>query len=162
MAEPGKKALRSWRGLEKVHALVDAGLERDLKTAGLPPLIWLRALDEISRMDDGVRPFQLQDALQIEQPAVSRLLEKMTAAGVITRTECAEDRRGWRVAATQAGHATRDRMADIYAEALARHFLEYLSDKQARALDEILGDLLDGARTSRSAISSAPGSPSGT
>lgn len=162
MAEPGKKALRSWRRLEKVHALVDAGLERDLKAAGLPPLIWLRALDEISRFEDGLRPFQLQDAIQLEQPAVSRLLEKMTAAGVVSRTECAEDRRGWRVEATQAGRATRNRMAEVYAAALARHFLEHLSDKQARALDEILGDLLDGALTSRGAVNSAPESPSGT
>lgn len=147
MAEPGRKALRSWRRLEKSHALVHARLEQALKAAGLPPLVWLRALEEVARRgEDGLRPFELQDALDLEQPAVSRLLDKMVAAGVLSRAECPDDRRGWRVAATPPGQETRTRMAEVYEAALSAHFLAHLGEKQARALDEILGDLLDAHR----------------
>lgn len=147
MAEPGKKALRSWRRLEKVHALVSAGLEGALEKAGLPPLVWLRALDEIERHgEEGLRPFALQPVLALEQPAVSRLLDRMAAAALIERSACAQDRRGWTVSATPAGRETRQRMADVYYSALEARFLAHVSDKEARTLDEILGDFLDAAR----------------
>lgn len=158
MAEIGRKALRSWRRLEKAYALVSAAIERDLKLRSLPPLIWLRALDEIVRHDEGLRPFELQQALAIEQPAVSRLLDKLIAADLIVRIECAEDRRGWIVRVTERGGDLRDRMTEAYIDALSHHFLAYASDKQAKNLDEILGDLLDGRRD-RPAVRSGPASP---
>lgn len=146
MAEPGRKTLRSWRRLERSYALVHGRLEEALKSQGLPPLLWLRALEEFARCgEDGLRPFELQDALGLEQPAVSRLLEKMVGAGLLNRTECQDDRRGWRVAATPLGAETRERMAIAYTDALSAHFLAHLGEKQARALDEILGDLLESA-----------------
>lgn len=147
MAEPGRKALRSWRRLEKTYALIHARLERALKAADLPPLVWLRALDEIARRaEDGLRPFELQDALDLEQPAVSRLLEKMVVAGLLSRTECPDDRRGWRVAVTPLGLQTRGRMTETYEAALSAQFLSHLGEKRARALDEIFGDLLGAHR----------------
>lgn len=147
MAEPGRKALRSWRRLEKSYALVHARLEQALKAEKLPPLLWLRALEEFARRgDEGLRPFELQDALDLEQPAVSRLLEKMVGAGLLNRAECQDDRRGWQVVATPLGAETRERMAAVYTDALSAHFLAHLGEKQARALDEILGDLLEARR----------------
>ena len=139
MAEIGRKALRSWRRLEKAYALVSAAIERDLK---------LRSL----------RPFELHQTLAIEQPAVSRLLDKLIAADLIVRIECAEDRRGWIVRVTERGGDLRDRMTEAYIDALSHHFLAYASDKQAKNLDEILGDLLDGRRD-RPAVRSGPASP---
>ena len=150
MAEPGKKALRGWRRLERVHAFVADRIESELKSAGLPPLVWLRALEELEHAgEDGLRPFELQRALDLEQPAVSRLLEKMAAAGAVARTDCAEDRRGWNMTLTASGREIRDRMASIHAAALSAHYLPHLSDKRARALDEILGEFLDSARAAK-------------
>ncbi len=148
MAEPGKKALRSWRRLEKAHDLVSGRIEQALKAAGLPPLLWLRALEELERHGDrGPRPYELQTALDLEQPAVSRVLARMAAAGLIARRECADDRRGWTIATTPLGHEARVRAAEVYATALFAHFLAHLGEKQARSLDEILGDLLDSLRS---------------
>ena len=147
MAEFGRKALRSWRRLERSHAIVSAGIERALKSAGLPPLIWFRAFEEFGRQEwKSLRPFELQTPLGLEQPAVSRLLEKMTAAGMVSRREFAEDRRGWTIDVTPLGRETHARMAEAYGAALSTLFLAHLGDKQARALDEILGDLLDAVR----------------
>ena len=110
-------------------------------------MLWLRALEELERRaNEGARPFELQRALGLEQPAVSRLLDRMMAAGVVARRECDQDRRGWTVTATALGQEKAGRMADVYARALSAHFLAHVSEKQARALDEILGDLLDAAR----------------
>lgn len=125
-------------------------IETALKRAGLPALVWLAALEELEQSgESGRRPFELQQALEIEQPAVSRLLEKMIGAGMAERTECVDDRRGWTVTATAAGREARERMATVYLAALSEHYLAHLSDKQARNLDEILGEFLDAAHGAR-------------
>ena len=46
---------------------------------------------------------------------------------------------------SEIGAETRERMAIAYTDALSAHFLAHLGEKQARALDEILGDLLESA-----------------
>ncbi|MFV0282138.1 MAG: MarR family winged helix-turn-helix transcriptional regulator [Rhodoblastus sp.] len=142
MADISKKTLRAWRRLDISHSKISARIEQALKSAGLPPLLWLRALEECERRDgEGLRPFELQRALDLEQSAVSRLLDKMAAAGAVERSECAQDRRGWRATATAQGRRMRENMAETYEQALATHFLAAISDKKARALDEILGEL---------------------
>lgn len=147
MAEFGRRALRSWRRLERAQAAVSAKIEGALKTAGLPPLLWLRVFEEFERREwASLRPFELQAPLGLEQPAVSRLLDKMTSAGMVLRQEFAADRRGWTIDATPLGRETHARMAETYLAALTAHFLMPLGDKQARALDEILGELLDTLR----------------
>ncbi len=147
MAEFGRKALRSWRRLERAHGVVSTEIESALKASGLPPMLWLHVFEEFERREwSSLRPFELQAPLGLEQPAVSRLLDKMTAAGMVSRQEFAADRRGWTIDATPLGRETHARMAEAYLAALTAHFLAPLGEKQARALDEILGDLLDALR----------------
>ena len=149
MAEISKKALRSWRRLSRAQSFVADRIEAALKGAGLPAHIWLAALDELEKAGEpGLRPFELQRALELEQPAISRLLDKMIGSGLAERRECADDRRGWTVTATDTGRETQQRMATVQIAALTKHYLAHLSDKQARNLDEILGDFLSSCRAS--------------
>lgn len=145
MADLGKKSLRAWMRLHRAHDRVSREIEQRLQAADLPPYLWFQALRELDRADPaGLRPFEIQAALGEAQPAISRLLDRMAKAGFLEREVCADDRRGWRVALTEAGRAAKDRMAEIYTDALAEHFVGRLSDKQVKALDEILGDFLSG------------------
>ncbi|MCB1533977.1 MAG: MarR family transcriptional regulator [Rhodoblastus sp.] len=149
MAEIGKKTLRSWRRLARAQSFVADRIEAALKGAGLPALVWLAAFDELEKAGEpGLRPFELQRALELEQPAVSRLLDKMIGAGMAERRECDDDRRGWTVTATDSGRKTQERMATTQVAALTEHYLAHLSDKQARTLDEILGEFLSSSRAS--------------
>lgn len=146
MAEVGKKASRAWRRLTTVHIAVSNAIETALKAADLPPELWLRALDALERAAGGMRPFEVQATLGIEQPAVSRLLDRMHQAGSIERVACDDDRRGWRVSITDEGRQTLERMTETRRAALAEHFFDRLTEKQLKTLDEIFGDWLDARR----------------
>ena len=60
-------------------------VESALKAAGLPPLAWYEVLVELDRAGAcGVRPFALEEALQLPQYGLSRLLARMEEAGLVT------------------------------------------------------------------------------
>lgn len=143
MAELGRKTLRAWLRLHHADKLITRALEEALAAAGLPRLIWRDALVELERREAaGMRPYELQAALEEDQPAISRLLDRLVAAGCVERAPCDDDRRGWRVSITDKGRETLSKMNEIHAGAVAAHFADRISEKQAKTLDEILGDLL--------------------
>ena len=147
MTELNKKSLRAWRRLDAVHAAVSTAIEQAMRAADLPLLNWYRALDALDRgPPEGMRPYQLQAALGEAQPAVSRMLDRMVGAGLVTRVVCGEDRRGWTMAATTAGREAHAKMAHVFATALSAHFVSHLGDKRMRALDDSLGDLIEASR----------------
>ena len=143
MVELSKKALRSWTRLMRAHARTSAAIEERLKSAGLPAFACYALLNELERGPvDGLRPFELEHATGEPQYGVSRLSERLAKAGLIRRTECADDRRGWRISLTDEGRAMRGRMWDVYSAVLAETYVDRLGDKQIKALDDILGDLV--------------------
>ena len=75
-------------------------VESALKAADLPPLAWYEVLVELERAGAyGVRPFALEEALQLPQYGLSRLLARMEAAGLVLRGSCPGDGRGQMVVA---------------------------------------------------------------
>ena len=147
MTDLAKKEIRAWNRLSRVHALVTGALDARLKGAGLPPASWYPILSALGKADvAGLRPFEIEEATGEAQYNVSRLLDRMAKAGVVLRSPCEDDRRGWRVALAEPGRAMHARMWEVYAACLAESFVDPLSGKQIRALDEICGDLLDRVR----------------
>jgi DNA-binding MarR family transcriptional regulator len=79
----------------------------------------------------------------LAQYNLSRLLDRMAAAGYVERQPCADDGRGHLVAITEAGRAMRRRMWPVYARAIEAAVGRRLSAKQAATLGELLGHLID-------------------
>ena len=143
MAGLGKKSVRAWTRLLRAHARITAAIDSRLKDAGLPPHPWYSILFELGRgPDEGMRPFELEEATCEAQYNISRLLDRMVRAGLVRREACADDRRGWRIVLSDDGRAMRERMWAVYSDALAENFVDRLGDKQVRTLDESLGDLV--------------------
>jgi DNA-binding MarR family transcriptional regulator len=138
-----KKELRAWLRLGKVHARLTAAIDLRFKSEGQPPAAWFPILSELARCGpEGLRPFELEQATGEAQYNISRLLDRMTKAGLVARQACEDDRRGWRVALTESGGAAAARMRTIHDVALAEDFIAPLTGKQVKSLDSILGDLL--------------------
>lgn len=137
---PSKSAILAWARLERAHRAAVGTVEAQLAEAGLPDLAWYDVLLELERAGkEGLRSFQLQAALLFQQYNLSRLIDRLAAAGHVAKSPSPEDGRGLVLTITASGQALRGRMWPVYAaaieEALGRHF----SDAEARQLAEFLG-----------------------
>jgi len=141
--KPSQTVERAWARLIKAQRAALGGVEAALKAAELPPLSWYDALLELERAGTpGLRPFELERAMLLEQYNLSRLIDRMEKAGYLERQVCAEDGRGQIVAITTAGKAMRRRMWPVYAAAIQDAFGRHLSEQQAKSLDTLLGALI--------------------
>ena len=143
---PHEATVVAWARLIRARQAVVAAVERDLKAAGFPPLEWYDVLLELSRAPYGaLRPFELEGKLLLAQYNLSRLVDRLTQAGLVEKFRCEKDGRGQLLRVTEAGRELRERMWPAYAEAIERHLGSHLKAGEAEALGAILSRLLDPA-----------------
>ena len=138
---PSDAVIRAWARLIRAQQSVLAAVEAELKAAGFPQLAWYDVLLELSRAQEGLRPFALEQELLLAQYNLSRLLDRLEGAGYLERRACPEDGRGQIVAITAAGRALVKRMWPTYRAAIARHLGGKLSEDEASRLATLLGKL---------------------
>lgn len=142
--KPAEATIRAWARLMKAQHRALGSVESALKAAGLPPLAWYDVLLETERAGrDGLRPFELEQAMLLAQYNLSRLVDRIETAGYVERRPCADDGRGHLIAITDAGRAMRRRIWPVYARAIEAAVGQRLSGKQAATLGELLGQLID-------------------
>jgi DNA-binding MarR family transcriptional regulator len=117
MTTPAAVTLLAWDRLLGAGARALRTVRRELRRAGLPPLEWYDILVALERRG-GLRPRDLQSVLEIEQYNLSRLLTRMTAAGLVAVAPCPGDGRGQIFALTADGAARRAAMWPAYAAAI--------------------------------------------
>ncbi|MGF1622788.1 MAG: MarR family winged helix-turn-helix transcriptional regulator [Rhodomicrobiaceae bacterium] len=140
--QPDETILRSWIALMRAHHAALGTVENALKNAGLPQLGWYDVLLEVERAGKGgLRPFELERKLLLPQYGLSRLLERIAAAGYIERRPCGDDRRGQLVVITRAGAKMRSRMWPVYAEAVEAAIGLHLTSDEAATLARLLRKL---------------------
>ena len=145
---PTPTTIRAWARLMTAQQLALSAIERDLKTAGLPPLVWYDVLLELDRAPAaGLRPFELERTMLLAQYNLSRLVDRIERAGYVERRACEEDARGHRIAITERGRALRRRMWPVYARAIEAAVGRHLTAKQSVMLDDVLGHLIEGQRS---------------
>ena len=95
----------AWRGLLDQHARAHCALERALKDHDLGVSEY-EVLERLCDGDPGHRRMQdLGAAVHLSQSALSRVVARLEADGLVERKMCTEDRRGIYVAITAAGRA---------------------------------------------------------
>ena len=142
-SEPCQSAVRAWARLVRAHQAAMSRVESAMKAAGLPPLAWYELLVELDRAGDcGVRPFALEEALQVPQYGLSRLLARMEGAGLVLRGTCPGDGRGQIVAMTEAGREMLLRMGPVHSAAVQQAVGARLSPQEADGLAQLLGRLI--------------------
>lgn len=142
MTAPARSTILAWTSLVTTSRVLLDEIESALKAEGFPALGWYDALLEIEKAGDtGIRPFELKDRLLLPQYSVSRLVERLVAAGYVERRDVEADGRGQVVALTAEGLSLRKAMWPVYAGVLTRSVEQRLSRDEARDLAELLGKL---------------------
>jgi DNA-binding MarR family transcriptional regulator len=136
----------AWRALVNAHAALVGTFEEALADEQLPPLAWFGVLGALYRADDHrLRPRDLGLHLTISKSGLTRLVDRMVAAGLIERRDCPSDRRGHLIALTDSGEAVFRDMWPIYAQSFEASFASRLSADEAETLRALLDRLRDTA-----------------
>ena len=132
-----------WVALLRAGTAVQSAIQTEAKAAGFPPLEWYDVLWELERAHPrGRRPFELEGRLLLAQYNLSRLIDRLERAGYVARQRCREDGRGQVLVITEAGQAIRKEMWRVVSAAIDRHIGAKLSEEDARALCELLLQLM--------------------
>jgi DNA-binding MarR family transcriptional regulator len=136
----------AWAALLRVHAALVPQLDRELQAACGLPLTWYDVLLELNsapgrRLSMG----ELGAVAVVSRSRVSRVVDQLAAAGLVTREANPDDRRSAYAAITEAGRERLRAAAPTYLGGIDRHFTAQLSAAEARgvatALEKILSAL---------------------
>ncbi len=135
MPKPRTKQMTAWRSFLEAHAALSRALEEELQDAHELPLAWYDVLLQLSEALGGsLRMQQLADSVLLSKSGLTRLFDRMEAAGYVRRKPCDDDRRGTLAVMTPSGRAALKRAAPVHLSGIERHFARYLSDGEAQVL----------------------------
>jgi DNA-binding MarR family transcriptional regulator len=79
----------AWRKFLMAHVILIEQIERDLAQAKLPPLSWYDVLFALSEASDRkLRLHELAQAVLLSRSNLTRLVDRLEAAGLICRESC--------------------------------------------------------------------------
>ena len=123
--------------MEAYHSLekqLGAALEEQVGV----PHTWFEVMLRISRAADGLAPMgSLADQVALTGGGVTRMVDRMAAAGLVERVPCASDRRVVYAGLTQEGRAVLDKAVSVHEDNLRRMLCDF-TDRELVALDELL------------------------
>jgi DNA-binding MarR family transcriptional regulator len=140
--------LDAWRTFLNAHAAAIERAEQALAAAALPPLSWYDALWPLYRAPGRkLRMGELAaQVVTISRSGLTRLVDRLEAAGLVRREPSSVDRRGTVVAITRDGSALLRRMWPVYAGEIRRSFVDVLEAEEATTLREALARVHSAAR----------------
>jgi DNA-binding MarR family transcriptional regulator len=139
--------LDAWRALLNAHAAMLRRIEESLAAAGLPPLSWYDVLWPLYRAPERtLRAGELaENVVTISRSGLTRLVDRIEAAGLLRRRPSADDRRGTEIVLTREGAAMLRKMWPVYAADIRTSFVDVLGAEEAAVLRDALGRVHDAA-----------------
>jgi DNA-binding MarR family transcriptional regulator len=138
--------LEPWKLFLQAHAAVLDALEHDLRERLDLPLTWYEVLLHLAEAPDGrLRMTDLAGSLLLSKSGVTRLVDRMEAAGLVERGVCSSDRRGAFAVITDRGRALHRKAAPVHVRGIDDLFLDHLTGAERRALVAGLRKVLGGA-----------------
>ena len=133
--EPDEARLAAWRALLNAHAAAVGAIERDLAAAGRVPLTWYDVLVALSEAPgERLRLHELADRVVLSRSGLTRLVDRLEAAGLLRREACPTDRRGAFAVLTPEGAATLLQTWPTYARGIVEHFSRFLERDEVEAV----------------------------
>ncbi|MBP2702225.1 MarR family transcriptional regulator [Microbispora sp. RL4-1S] len=128
---------RAWRAHLAAHRLLSHQLDRDLQDSGLSLNDYEILVNLSESPDHRMRMSELADATIQSRSRLSHQISRMEAAGLVTRMNCEDDRRGTFAVLTDHGWTTIQKVAPGHVFSVRSHFIELMTPEQVTALEEI-------------------------
>ena len=135
--------------LVEAHARLTGALGAELQQATGLPLAWFEVLLRLGRSpDQRLRMSELARQMPLSTSGLTRLIDRVEAAGLVRREACPSDRRGQLAVLTDEGEAALGRALPVHVEGLRRHL--------AAAVGDDLDVVTDALRRVRDALGPCP------
>jgi DNA-binding MarR family transcriptional regulator len=141
---PTRDQLSAWRSFLRAHATVIRVLEselvaeQDLSLAAYDVLVQLAEAPERR-----LRMTELADAVLLSRSGVTRLVDRMERAGLVSRCRVASDGRGIAAQLTDAGLSRLRVASRTHLAGVLRHFVDRLTEDELMTLERISRRLAD-------------------
>ena len=123
------EGIATWRAFLEAHARLVTAVERDLAAAELPPAGWYDVLLPLYEAPERrLRMAELAERVLISRTGLTRLVDRIEAAGLLRREPVPGDRRGTFVVLADEGVELLRRMWKVYARTIEREFVPRLGD----------------------------------
>lgn len=137
--------MRAWRLFLEAHARVVNRLESELREEAGMPLTWYDVLVQLSEAPEHrLRMQELARRVLISKSGLTRLVDRLCAAGYLEREQDPEDGRGTLAVMTDAGARALRRAAPFHLAGIERAFSSRLTAKDTDAVAAAMQRVLDG------------------
>jgi DNA-binding MarR family transcriptional regulator len=144
--------LAAWAAFLRAHAAIKAKLERELLTERDLPLTWYEVLLHVDDHGREMRMQELARSVLLSKSGLTRLVDRMEAAGLVVRRTCESDRRGAFVGVTPAGAAALRNAAPVHLRGITEHFTSHLSGEELRLVRTVMERLAVAAEEGGAAV----------
>jgi len=142
MSSPTAKQRTQWRVfLETALALIDI-LDAELQAQRGITLGWYDVLVHLEDAPEGLPMTEIANRILFSKSGLTRVIDRMEAAGLVRRERPPEDRRVVKVLLTTAGLDTLNAARAVHRHGIEEHFVSHLDPTELEAL----ADMLQGVR----------------
>lgn len=134
--------LRAWRAFLDAQASILRRLEAELVAEERLTLAEYDVLVQLGvAADRRLRMTELSERVRLSRSGLTRLVDRLVEAGLVTRGHCDSDRRGTFAILTPAGIDRVRRASPVHLRGVSKHFAQRLSPAQLIAVAEALEPL---------------------
>jgi DNA-binding MarR family transcriptional regulator len=131
--------LAIWRSFLAAHTGTVRKLERDLTDQADLPLSWYDVLLQLAEAPQRrLRMAELADRVLLSRSGLTRLVDRLQSAGLVTRAPYPGDARGMYTVLTDAGLDRLRSAAPIHLTGIRDYWLSHFSDDELRELGGLL------------------------
>ena len=137
---------QAWEALLRVHARLVPRFDQEVQLTASLPLAWYDVLLELHRAGGRLTMNELGDRVVLSRTRVSRLVDELVRAGLVSREPNPQDGRSTFAVITRTGRKRFLAAAPVYLAAIEREFAGALSVAELRALAASLGKVLEASQ----------------
>ena len=138
-------SLDVWRAFLRAHARLTRRLDEELQAAHALSLAEYDALVQLARTPGRrLRMSVLAERVLLSRSGVTRLVDRLVAAGMVERTACSTDARGAEATLTAAGLGRLRDASGTHLDGVRRYFLEIVAPADQVAIARGLTAVIDG------------------
>ena len=142
-AQLTEEQLAMWRAFLEAHSAVIRYLEQGMQEEHGLPLTWFDVLVHLADAPEGrLRLGELADSVILTRSGITRLVDRMAAAGLVRREPCPGDRRGHYAVITAEGEETIQRVAPGHSQRAWDAFVKHVDADEMPVLEAVFSRVL--------------------